>query len=133
MGTNPDVCLGARYPNSEPRSSGKAVNSPALVLAAEIARALGMVPTWPNVQTIRLAIESEADFSGITVSQAAAILATAAHELNISGSLYTPPDWRDVHRAYKANRVDRFWFEDARWRMKPSYEAMIARLQESAQ
>lgn len=117
------------YRNSGVRSSGKSGGN-SLVLAADMARRLGMVPTWPNVQTIRLAIESEAEYSDITVTQAAAVIAQAAGEFTSpGGSLYRPPDWRDEVRAFKANRIDRFWFEDSRWRMKSSYDALLARLE----
>ena len=89
-----------------------------------------MVSTWANLQTIRLAIESEAAYSDITVAQAAALITTAAMEFTgPGGNLYRPPDWRDQVRAFKANRIDRFWFEDSRWRMKSSYDRLLARLE----
>lgn len=132
MDTTPQVRLGALYRNSGAHSSGKTGES-SLTLAAEIARVVGMVPTWPNVQTIRLAIESEAEFSEISIAQAASLIAQAALEFTSpGGGLYTPPDWRDQVRAFKANRVDRFWFEDSRWRMKSIYGMLLARLEESA-
>lgn len=126
----PQVCLGAIYPKPAARASGKKGRFPHLKLAADLARQLGMVPSWPNLQIIRLAIESEAEYSEITIPQAAALIAQAAVEFTSPcGSVYRPPDWRDEVRAFKANRVDRFWFEDARWRTKAIYDTMLARLQ----
>lgn len=92
-----------------------------LPLAAQIARQLRMNPTWPNVQTIRLAIESEAEHFGIDVVRMAAIIVECAREESFSGSGITfVADWKK-REAYRNNSVDRFWFEDSRWRTKSAY------------
>lgn len=107
-------------------------NSLALQLAADLARQVGMVRTWPNLQTIRLAIESEAEHSGITVKHAAALIAMAANEFSRCGDGVTFPDSLDRYVAFKENTVDRFWFEDARWRSKGSYLEFLSRLEAGA-
>lgn len=122
--------------NPAVRSSGKVGNSSArrnLALAASIARAVGMVPTWPNVQTIRLAVESEAVHSGIAERQAAALIVTAAQEISpASGGGLVPPSKWEQRQAFRKNDIDRFWFEDARWRMKASYWKLLELLQAEA-
>lgn len=107
------------YRNSGVRSSGKSGGN-SLVLAADIARRLGMVPTWPNVQTIRLAIESEAELSGVSVVEAAAVIVEAAKEPSRFSPLVPPSEWQR-REVFRENSVDRFWFEDARWRGKNAY------------
>jgi hypothetical protein len=104
----------------------------ALKLAADLARQIGMTRTWPNVQTIRLGIESEADYSGISVRQAAAVIAMAANEWSRCGDGYTPPSSHDQYTTAKDNTIDRFWFEDSRWRNKYAYNVFMARLQPEA-
>ena len=119
--------------NSLPRSSEKsAENSPvssrglSLALADDMARSLGMTPTWANVQTVRLAIEGESAFSGISVKEAAAVIAMAAQERT---RLPRDPDFHDRQFTLKLNSVDRFWFEDGRWRDKYVYGEFLARLE----
>jgi hypothetical protein len=130
--------LGA-FHNSPVDSSEKSAENPslpvensrslALKLAAELARQLGMTRTWPNLQTIRLAIESEADYSGISIRQAAAVIAMAANYQ--SGCYDVCPSSLDQYLAVKDNTIDRFWFEDSRWRNKGAYIVFMARLQEA--
>lgn len=96
-------------------------------LAADLARQVGMVRTWPNLQTIRLAIESEAEHSGITVSQAAALIAMAAQEWTRRSGLVCESSW-EIREIARENTIDRFWFEDARWRSKRTYAAFLLRL-----
>jgi len=137
MTTTPQVRLGAIYPNSEAVSSGKtedcrANTRPArnLPLAASVARQCGIVPSWPNLQLIRLAIESEADYSDISLANAAALIAAAACEVTI-----VDPERYSFQAAAllrKSNIVNRFWFEDALWRHKQAYQNMLARLQEQS-
>jgi hypothetical protein len=92
-----------------------------------------MVPTWPNVQTIRLAVESEAVHSGIAERQAAALIVTAAQEISpASGGGLVPPSKWEQRQAFRKNDIDRFWFEDARWRMKASYWKLLELLQAEA-
>ncbi len=98
----------------------------ALKLAADLARLVGMVRTWPNLQTIRLAIESEADISEVTLQQAAALIAAAAQERTRRPD-YCPSSW-ELREIYRDNSIDRFWFEDARWRSKGAYAALLERL-----
>jgi hypothetical protein len=121
------------FHNSRPRSSGKSRLSPprslALKLAADLAREVGMVPTWPNVQTIRLAIEAEAAYSEVSVSQAAALIVAAALNFMVfDASNYS---WQAATLLRKSNIVNRFWFEDALWRHKYVYNDMLVRLQKA--
>jgi hypothetical protein len=99
-----------------------------LHLAADLARRIGMIRTWPNLQTIRIAIENEADDNSLTLDQAAALIAMAAQELSILSGPGLLPDWRAQAREFKLNRVDRFWFEDGRWKDKEIYGEMLSRL-----
>jgi len=122
------------FHNSRPRSSGKSRLSPpssvALKLAADLARTLGMVASWPNIQTIRLAIESEASYSEVSESQAAALIVAAALEFTVvNPERYT---FQAAALLRKSNIVNRFWFEDALWRYKDAYNNMLARLQAEA-
>lgn len=88
-----------------------------------------MVPTWANVQTIRLALESEAAHSQIDAKQAAALIVTAAQEITPApGGLYSPVSEWEKRQSQRKNDIDRFWFEDARWRMKASYWKLLERL-----
>jgi hypothetical protein len=91
-----------------------------LTLAAQLARKVGMVPTWPNVQTIRLAIESEAEFSGVTIEETAAMIAKAARERTQAPAFRCAADW-ERREICRLNVLDRFWFEDSRWREKSAY------------
>ena len=87
-----------------------------------------MVPTWPNVQTIRLAIESEAGYSGVSLENAAALIVTAALQVTIVNPEHYSFQAATILR--KSNNVNRFWFEDALWRYKAAYLEMLARLQQ---
>jgi hypothetical protein len=91
-----------------------------------------MVPTWPNVQTIRLAIESEAECSEVSLSQAAGLIITAAQEISRWGELYVPPSRWEERQLQRQNDIDRFWFEDSRWRTKHSYFRLLERLRASS-
>lgn len=109
------------------------VDSPralALKLAADLARQVGMVRTWPNLQTIRLAIESEAEQSEVSLNQAAALIAMAAQERS-RGPMYSCLSSWEERELARVNVVDRFWFEDARWRSKSAYAAFLNRLNEA--
>ena len=66
--------------------------------AAEIARLVRLPRTWPTIKTIEVAISSEADYSQVSLSEAAAIIADAA-----------------VRDRRQGRDVNRFYFEDARW------------------
>jgi len=121
----------AIYPNSYSNSSRKSVDlsASALVLAADLARQIGMVATWPNVQTIRLAIESESHYSDVSLNQAAALIVCAANDYTV----VDPQQYSFQAAALlrKSNIVNRFWFEDARWRYKNAYNRMLCALQQS--
>jgi hypothetical protein len=80
-----------------------------------------MVSTWPNVQTVRIAIESEARYSRISLTDAANMILEAAQEWTPAGNGYDCPSPLDHADARRANTINRFWFEDARWRGKGSY------------
>jgi hypothetical protein len=99
--------------------------SDALQLAANVARRIGMVRTWPNLQTIRLAIEGEAEFSGIATEDAAELLLRCAAERTYRPEHTCPTDWI-VREMSRLNSIDRFWFEDCRWRDKRAYVAFFA-------
>ena len=86
-----------------------------------------MVPTGANVKTIQLAIEFEAEDSGVSVQQAAALIVSAALEITI-----VDPQRYSFQAAAllrKSNMVNRFWFEDALWRHKAAYLNLLARVQ----
>ena len=121
--------MAAIYPNPSAASNEK-VRSLALKLAAHIACQLGIVRTWPNLQTIRLAIESEAAASGVPIDAAADVIVRAAREQTRLPQYTFAAEW--VRReTYRENSVDRFWFEDARWRTKTAYLEFRADLRES--
>jgi len=89
-----------------------------------------MPATWPNVQTVRLAIEAEAAFSEVSLSQAAALIVMAANNFTpVDASQYS---FQAAALLRKSNIVNRFWFEDALWRYKDAYNNMLARLQAEA-
>jgi hypothetical protein len=76
------------------------------------------------VQTIRLAIESEAGFSHVSVSQAAELILAAVWDFTvIDASRYS---FQAVALLRKSNIVNRFWFEDALWRYKAAYNKLLA-------
>lgn len=107
--------------NSRGASSGKR----AFPLAAKVARELGLVPTWPNLQTIRLAIQSEVEFCEsasleVTVVEVAEMIMRAGNEWTTLSQYVCPAEW-ERREAVRMNSVDRFWFEDARWRAKAAY------------
>ena len=140
MSTTSHVCLGTPYRNSGARSSGKIVNSranprhsrfPHLLLAEEIARAVGIVRTWANLSTIHCALESEAEFSNTSTTQASALIVHAATERTLLSDLACPSEW-EIRENVRMNSVDRFWFEDARWRMKRSYWQLRDQLESAA-
>ena len=102
-----------------------------LKVAVQVARKIGMVPTWPNLQTIRLAIETEAELCGVSVGDVANMLVRAAGEYTRTGSQYRPAaDWEYAVN-FRLNVVDRFWFEDARWRAKLAYGEFRSQLLEA--
>ena len=86
-----------------------------------------MVPTGANVKTIQLAIEFEAEDSGVSVQQAAALIVSAALEFTIVHA--EDYSFQAAALLRKSNMVDRFWFEDARWRYKAAYQNLLARVQ----
>lgn len=116
---------------SEENSSLRLKSSRALglKLAADLARQVGMVRTWPNLQTIRLAIESEAEQSEVSLNQAAALIAMAAQEQTCHPQYRCLSGWEERELA-RVNTIDRFWFEDARWRSKGIYIITLARLED---
>ena len=123
--------LNAIYPNPDERSSGK-IGPDCLVLAAALARQVGLPETWPNVQTIKLAIQSEAAFSGISIEKSADLILEAAKERTRCDVLSCPSQW-ETREIFRENTVDRFWFEDGRWRAKRAYTAFCMARIESAQ
>lgn len=106
-------------------------NPIAFKLAARLALRVGMVRTWPNIETIRLAIESEALMSGVSLDEAADVILKAAQEGTPIPWHRPPSDWV-VRTISRQNDIDRFWFEDARWRGKDAYAEFQQRLEASA-
>jgi|SRR5690348_6417028 len=106
------------------RSSGKRGNR-ALPLAAKVARELGIVPTWPNLQTIRVALENEARRFRATVDEIAELFIRAGNEYSELPRYIFTSDWKQ-RVISRANTIDRFWFEDARWRYKSAYQEFVA-------
>ena len=91
-----------------------------LILAKEVARSLGMPEMWDNLQTIRMAIESEARFSRVSLEQAANVILKAAQEPTLDPQFACPAEW-ERRENFRLNMVDRFWFVDMRWRAKFAY------------
>jgi hypothetical protein len=89
-------------------------------LAADVARQLGIVRSGANVRMIQLAIKSEADFSGVPAIEAASVIVRAAREWSRRPEYSCLASWEEREMA-RENTVDRFWFEDARWRTKLAY------------
>lgn len=80
-----------------------------------MARELGLVPTWPNLQIIRLAIETEARYSRVALELAAHVIACSAKEITY------PSQYFSAWELSVANTIDASWFANARWRIKGSY------------
>jgi hypothetical protein len=114
----------AAYRNSGVSASGKngdgRSRSLAIKLASVLTRKAGLVSTWSNIQTVRIAIESEAGYSGTSLPDAANVILAAAQELTTTSGYDFTPDW-ERRNYYRLNTIDRFWFEDARWRDKSVY------------
>jgi hypothetical protein len=102
-----------------------------LKLAADLARQVGMVRTWANVQTIRLAIEAEAEYSDVSLRNAAALIVCAAFDFTVIDPQYY--DFQAATILRKSNNLNRFWFEDCLWRHKDAYQNMLIRLQQRAE
>jgi hypothetical protein len=96
-----------------------------------MAHRLGMVDTWPNIQTIKKAINAEARFSAIAVTEAAELILAAANSPSLLPQYSSPAEWekREVSRA---NTINRFWFEDSLWRVKFPYIEFQARRRDEA-
>jgi hypothetical protein len=80
------------------------------------------------VETIRLAILTEARSSEVSLADAAMIIAAAAQEFSVA-----PPDQYSYYqraRISRTNVIDRFWFEDALWRDKECYQRWLAKVEE---
>lgn len=123
MGTQP-----ASSHNTCARSSGKVGRFPGLTLAGVLAKHLGVVDSWPTVQIIRLAILREASLSQVSVAEAAEVILQAAKEITPRPVYRCPSEW-ELREIYRLNSIDRFWFEDARWRNKDVYLEFRSRLQ----
>lgn len=113
--------------NPASRSTGKSLpaglgacrNLP-LKLAVVLAGRIGMVLTWPNIQTVRIAIESEAQYSSVSPTEAANVILAAAQQSSHLPQYAPPREW-EKREVFRENTIDRFWFEDARWRTKFVY------------
>ncbi|HXM64457.1 MAG TPA: hypothetical protein VN950_26590 [Terriglobales bacterium] len=126
----------AAYRNSCVSASGKIGDresrSLAIKLASVLTRKAGLVSTWPNIQTVRLAIESESGYSRVSLTEAANVILAAALERSHLPQYACPSQW-ERFEAYRENNVNRFWFEDARWRSKLAYSEFLLRLREGGQ
>lgn len=98
--------------------------------ALKILRLVGLPRSWPTVKAVELAIEAEASFSGVSVEEAAQVISKAACEYTRAPLYSVPANWetRDI---FRLNLVDRFWFEDARWRAKFAYAEFQGRLEQA--
>jgi len=126
---NPPRLSSGKLSHFSTRRTSSRTGRKTLPLAASVARQLGIVETWPNVQTIRLAIESEAALSGVAPQDVVEMLVRAGKEWTSQPRYSCSSEWekRDI---FRQNTVDRFWFEDARWREKFAYAEFRAALRE---
>ena len=83
-----------------------------LKLANDVARKLGLPPTWPNLRTIEIALIFEMAQSGTSLHQAAETIIDCAWQF----VRLRPRQLKDLGltRYWPLNR---FWFEDAIWQM----------------
>lgn len=95
------------------------------VLAAEVARRIYLPATWPNVNTIAAAIDLVASWHEISPEEAVELLVRCAAERRRDRQ-YTPPSEWEQRESFRENHVDRFWFEDARWKTKFAYAEFVA-------
>jgi len=100
-----------------------------LQLATRVAKSLRMVPTWPNLRTIEIALSSEAEVSGVSLKEAAELIIECGRHQTSAPAYRCPAEW-EARQAFRENTIDRFWFEDARWRVKFPYAEFRARLGE---
>jgi hypothetical protein len=96
------------------------------VLAKQLAQRFYLPTTWPNVNTIAAAIELVAFHSNVPAEEAAELLVACARERTFPDNLVCPSE-RDRREISRVNTVDRFWFEDARWRCKDAYAEFYER------
>lgn len=97
------------------------------VIAAEVAKRIYLPPSWPNVNVIAAAIDLVTFHANVSAEEAAELLIRCAAERTI-GSHYTPPSEWELREIFRENKVDRFWFEDARWKTKFAYAQFHERL-----
>lgn len=77
-----------------------------LRLAKKVSSALGMVPTWPNLRTIEIALVFCSADQNVSLAEAADHIIECGRAFN-----ERPP--RELLRYWPINR---FWFEDAKWK-----------------
>ena len=77
-----------------------------LLLAKKVSSALGLVPTWPNLRTIEIALVFEAADSSVSLKE-------AADRIVECGRVFMQRPPRELLRYWPINR---FWFEDAKWK-----------------
>lgn len=90
-----------------------------------------MIPTWPNLQTIRIAIESEAEYFRVALVEVAEMFICAGRESTPIPQLHCPAQW-ERREISQFNTVNRFWFEDARWRVKFAYIEFLEKHEQTA-
>jgi hypothetical protein len=97
------------------------------VLAAEVARRVGLPASWPNVNVIAAAIELVTSWSGVSAEEAAELLVQCAHERTPGPRYSLPSEW-EKREIFRENSVSRFWFEDSRWTAKLAYAEFYAKV-----
>ena len=97
------------------------------VLAKQVALRVGLPASWPNVNVIAAAIELEAEACRVSADQAAEVIVSAAKERTCGPRYDCPSDW-ERRMIARDNDVNRFWFEDGRWRFKFAYQNFRAEL-----
>jgi hypothetical protein len=100
------------------------------VLAKKLAVRIYLPASWPNVNTIAAAIELVVMHANVTAEQAAELLFACARERTPRPQYRPPAQWEE-REISRVNTVDRFWFEDCRWRAKEAYEEFWRQRQQS--
>ena len=113
--------------NPGARASGKR----AFPLAAKVARRLRLVPTWPTLEAIHLAIESEAKHFRVSFDEIAEMFVRAGNEWSRLPEYQFASEWQR-REIFRLNQLDRFWFDDSRWRAKLAYQEFAAEHREQS-
>jgi hypothetical protein len=98
--------------------------------ALRIARSVGLPATWPNLRTIEAALVCESEFSSISLPEAAEAILKAAREQTHRPAYRIAADW-EAREIFRLNVIDRFWFEDGRWREKYAYAEFLSEVRQA--